>query len=258
MRLFILCLRGFHLNREKAKVTDWLVVALTLVVAIAAIGSAWIFQAQLTEARRFTEISERPWLSVEISPLSGISWVNAPTASGLNGSPYIKLKVSIKNVGKSIAKDVQIDAKLFPTDADFTQTPEAIENQRKLCDHPTPQQIMKFDVFPVDQATEREKTIGVLPREIESRLTTSSDNVHRRFVGLYFVGCASYHYSFESNLRQTFFAYSVIGPPIRSPNGDLLILSNGKPIMGGFEVGVDVGQDKIGMEQEIFARNDAY
>lgn len=245
--------------REKSKAADWAIAGLTVLIAIAAFWSAFIFQGQLEEARRLTEISERPWLSVEISPLSGISWTKgAAPASGLNGSPFMKLKVSIKNVGKSIAKDVQIDAKMIPTGADFLQTPEAAENQRKLCDNPDPQQIMKFDVFPVEQPTEREKTIGILPREIEPRLTTSSGNVNRKFVGLYVVGCVSYHYSFESKLRQTFFAYGLIGPPILSQNGDLLILSNGKPIMGGAEVGVDIAKDKIGMEQEIFARNDAY
>ena len=110
--------------RERSKAADWALVTLTIGIAIAAFWSACIFQGQLTEARRLTEISERPWLSVEIFPLSGISWIEgAPPASELNDSPFMKLKVSIKNVGKSIAKDVQIDAKMIPTGADFLQTP---------------------------------------------------------------------------------------------------------------------------------------
>lgn len=53
------CLRGFHLNREKSKVTDWLYVVLAFAAAVAAFLSVLIFQGQLIEARKATELLQR-------------------------------------------------------------------------------------------------------------------------------------------------------------------------------------------------------
>jgi hypothetical protein len=51
-RSIIRWFRGFHLHREKPKITDYLTVGLTLVVAFAAFWSAFIFQGQLSVARQ--------------------------------------------------------------------------------------------------------------------------------------------------------------------------------------------------------------
>lgn len=81
LRRLVICLRGFHLHREKPKITDWLTAGLTLVVAAAAICSAWVFQGQLTEARRATELTKtqweaehRPWMGLDGLDLTAVNF----------------------------------------------------------------------------------------------------------------------------------------------------------------------------------------
>lgn len=203
---------------------------------------------ELEAVQKQTEISERPWLSVEATAVNGLIFVNGEQAA-------LTLKFSIKNVGKSIAKDVQIDVKLFPT-APMPVAADAGKNQRELCEYPKPQQVGRFDVFPTDQAEEREMGISAIPSAIATQPVTNSGDKPRRFAGFYVVGCVTYNSSFGTELHQTRFAYILVGPPIFSPEGGFLMLPNGMPVVG-FEVGVDVPQDKLRMIQEFFSRNDA-
>jgi hypothetical protein len=69
-RCIVRWFRGFHLNREKSKVTDWATAVLTLGVAIAAFWSAWIFQGQLTETRNDAVTDQRAWLGIQTQKLS--------------------------------------------------------------------------------------------------------------------------------------------------------------------------------------------
>ncbi len=205
--------------------------------------------SELAAVQEQTEISERPWLSVEPKPI----WLNYAESRAV-----LVIRFSVKNVGKSIAKDIQIDAKMFPTNVEIPVAPDAMKNQRALCDHPIPAQVGRFDLFPVDQPAEREMDIPAVPSAIEAQAGSDTADKPRKFVGFYFVGCVSYHFSFGKEIHQTFFAYHLIGPSITTADGKPLILSNGMPVMTGFEVGVDVKKDQLGMMQELFARNDAY
>jgi hypothetical protein len=48
-------------ERPKSPWTDICMVVLTIVIAVAAIYSAWVFQGQLTEARNATQLAENQW-----------------------------------------------------------------------------------------------------------------------------------------------------------------------------------------------------
>jgi len=210
--------------------------------ADAALKSAIAIQKQ-------TDISERPWLSVDATP-GGLIFVNGEQAA-------LKLKLSIRNVGKSIAKGIQADAKLFPTAVGLPVAIDAARHQRELCDHPATDEIGVFDLFPIDHPVEREVDISVIPSAIAPQAATyQGGEKPRRFVGFYVVGCVSYHSSFGTEIHQTRFAYHLIGFPT-GPDGKFLILPDGTPLMSGFEIGVNVPQDKIGMMQELFSYNDA-
>ena len=90
-----------HPNREQSKFTDIAIVILTLLIAVAAFWSACIFQGQLNEARKTTKltvesfrIDERAW--VEIQPIAS--------------SPTFRYQIYPKNVGKTAATDIRINA----------------------------------------------------------------------------------------------------------------------------------------------------
>jgi hypothetical protein len=88
-------------NRERSKFSDIAMVALTVLVAIAAFWSVYVFQGQLTEAHRATNLSsesfrtdERAW--VEIQPIAT--------------SPTFRYQLYPKNIGKTAARDIRINA----------------------------------------------------------------------------------------------------------------------------------------------------
>ncbi|HTB93086.1 MAG TPA: hypothetical protein VK728_09670 [Candidatus Sulfotelmatobacter sp.] len=228
-------------------------VIVGLAIAAFTLGSLFIFDGQLKEMKRQTEISERPWLSIEPKPI-WLNWVDNPTGK----QPVLVLRLSVKNVGKSIAKDIQIDAKMFPTKAGMPVALDAMKNQQQLCNRPVPAQIGRFDLFPMAEPAEREMDISTLPPAIQGQAVSAIDNKSRIFVGFYFVGCITYHSSFGNEMRQTFFAYHLIGPAVKAGDGKSLALSNGMFAMVDFEVGVALKKEQLGLIQELFARNDAY
>jgi hypothetical protein len=122
IRRFLLFLRGFHWNREKPKITDFVTVLLTLAVALAAFWSAWIFQGQLGEAHRATELSEKQWKAQQrpwVGLSGNIEFPKQPTfqvftsATPKNTAIEITTTFRIKNFGISpafkTASEIQIE-----------------------------------------------------------------------------------------------------------------------------------------------------
>lgn len=96
--------------REKSKAADWLTAIVTIIVAAAAIWSAWIFQRQLNVAIESSRIDARAW--VEIGPIAPVVFQkNVPQMFG-GGKPKttttFRYDIVPRNVGKTTAYDVEI------------------------------------------------------------------------------------------------------------------------------------------------------
>jgi hypothetical protein len=97
--------------REKSKAADWAVTFLTIMIAIAAIWSARLFQNQLTEARKATNfaaqsfrVDERAW--IEFDPVKPAPYSPRTDKFGA----LFEYDLYIKNVGKSVARDIEFRA----------------------------------------------------------------------------------------------------------------------------------------------------
>lgn len=97
-----------HNTREGSKTADWAMVLLTLFTLIAAIVSAWLFQAQLVEARRSTDaaicnflIDERGW--IELDSMKVMS-----SGQQDRSRKVFQYAVYLKNVGKTVANTVNV------------------------------------------------------------------------------------------------------------------------------------------------------
>lgn len=89
--------------REKAKWSDIAIVLLTIVVAGAAIYSAWIFQGQLDEMRHQLRQDQRSW--VFIRPKGEFV--------GTNGLPRaVGIDLDVTNEGKTLARNVLIGTRV--------------------------------------------------------------------------------------------------------------------------------------------------
>jgi hypothetical protein len=84
--------------REKSKAADWVMVGLTVAVAIAAFWSACIFQAQLTEMHQASIMDQRAWVGLahvdELQPFDGAL------------EHYPKFSLRFVNSGKTPATNV--------------------------------------------------------------------------------------------------------------------------------------------------------
>jgi len=95
------------ITEEKPKWTEAATAALTLCVAIAAFWSAWIFQGQLTVARKTMEAQTRPWVGngkVEVKETTFLVYPDNPIQARTQFDFVVD--IPIKNVGNSPALHV--------------------------------------------------------------------------------------------------------------------------------------------------------
>jgi len=78
--------------REKSKAADWAIAVLTVVIAIAAFWSAFVFQKQLTDARDTLVVGQRPWLGIDSEPtieVEGKRWTVVFRVKNYGRSPAL-------------------------------------------------------------------------------------------------------------------------------------------------------------------------
>jgi hypothetical protein len=198
-------------------------------------------------ARATLDLENRPWLSIKFS--FGGSGLNFPVEPDGRMSVNVPVEFSIKNVGKSIAKNVEITAVLVPIPAHSMDMPFAVNDmdvQQKVCNAlPKTDMTPNPDIFPVDQPIERELGVGADAND----LTENEAQIGgRNYIHLNLVGCATYHSSYSDTLHTTWFSVVLTGPQI---------LIDNSPMIFGFEVGTAVPASKMGYMQDVIARNDA-
>ena len=101
------CLKRYARSpHERPKWTDIAIVILTLFIAVAAIGSAWIFEGQLQEMHQGTIASQRPWIGIR----GDMTIDDGPTFTLTAETPPIEIRMktayTLENFGASPAVKV--------------------------------------------------------------------------------------------------------------------------------------------------------
>lgn len=115
--------------RERSKAADWAVVILTVLLAIAAFWSAFLFQGQLTEARKAGDLAsesfrmdERAWIVLEkVNPT-----LTAPANAKFPAS--FNCEISLRNVGKTVATNVEVKAQSIFSAGGFGDHADGVRN----------------------------------------------------------------------------------------------------------------------------------
>lgn len=258
-------------NGRQGNVREWIKITIEAATLLAVIWYAVVASGQLTQMRNATkaakrsadaaaraaaidaeqlDLSERPWLAVKATPIKpGLWWVKRSQAA-------LQINVSISNVGKSIAKGIQVSANLVPMPPGLPIAVDAAQRERSLCSHDSPGGAGWFDLFPTDRPAERRLSISATTPAVAAQAVAPAGGDSHSFVGLYVVGCVSYLSSYSTQVHHTDFAYQLVAPPPTSPAGKPILLPDGLPVMG-FQVGTDVPPSKLGWMQELLAPNDA-
>jgi len=181
---------------------------------------------QLSAVQQQTEVAERPWVYADIVPSGGPTNESGDALRFSNDSVNMQFKFTMKNVGKSVALDVQPVGKLF-TLKGVDPFSQALTRQAELCGkykpppnpaNPTPLVFSTY-LFPGDH---KEFTLGVSipykelltfrwPQEEGGRITLEHPM---------FIGCVEYRFSFGKELHHMFFNLNVgkVGLPIKGPS----------------------------------------
>ncbi len=208
--------------RDKSKWTEIATVILTLVIAGAALWSAWIFQGQLKEAHRTTELAERqleltarPWIEVtDVRPRGkiGIMALSFQDVSRVfhNRAKYqafFNYEVHIHNVGHSPALNVQVFPELYiaPYTHDGSSESLAAEEKR-YCDSVTERQSGGTIVLPQEPGTIYE---GVGKPIYPESMTYPPDHPGTGFIVPVLIGCVDYQFQARPRHYQTRFVYEL-------------------------------------------------
>jgi len=193
LRYLIRWFRGFHLHREKPKVTDWVTVVLTLAVAGAAICSAWIFQKQLNLERGSFIAGQRAYVNVNGLELT-------PVADAHKKITFWKVCPKIVNSGNTSTREMwftDVLGDFKPASADLKPP------------GPTPQDL--------SQATRNRGTIGahqetdvLLQEPVPSYVMESARN---RKTWIYIHGAIIYGDFFTKQTHITRYCYSLWANP---------------------------------------------
>src|SRR6266853_1218431 len=166
--------------RESSKAADWILAGLTIAIAIAAFWSAFIFQGQLTEAKKQTRLSVRPWVGLDEGP-------NAIETSSLqidkDGNASLVYKIVAKNYSSTPAANVWAMANLVVADDLNT----VYEQQRYACGDAV---IGKPDIgLVLFQGRDRQFTMYPSTTKISVKHENS-------LIGIWLAGCIGYRDQF--------------------------------------------------------------
>lgn len=220
-RCIVRWFRGFHLHREKPKITDCLTAALTLGVAIAAFWSAWIFQGQFTLMRD----ADRPWIDVNVSITSPVTYDGNVVQAGFTIVPT--------NIGRSPAQNISINPNLTPA----FMFDNLNEIQKRLCEGATTKSGMaslQYVLFPGRHYTQP-VAMNVQVKDLDARFGKMPPGQGPPdLIPIALVGCVDYTYESSDRHHQTAFAFDVLMKDQRIPGksktpivpADLILMSH--------------------------------
>jgi hypothetical protein len=186
--------------REKSKWTEVATVVLTLLIAVAAFWSAWIFNRQLEVMGKQFEATDRPWIALDVSPNSPLTY----DSIGL----HAEFTIVPKNVGRSPAQNIFIQAGLI---AGLNYT-EWKEGQKKMCDWAASKErvgaVPGQIVFPEKSFTQ-ETFLQLSNAEIDSFWATLPPIALHTEVPVGLIGCAAY-FGASGIPRQTGFMFGLV------------------------------------------------
>jgi hypothetical protein len=177
-------------------------------------------QGQLETMQKQFEATDRPWIAVEIT--ANTDWVPGSVVGGplffdQAGVGHMAAKITLKNIGRSVASHAYIRETVFAVGLDPAELQRPPMEQKKLCSGPNPYTKpgaqMKIDprftIFPNDTQVEWE-SIGFPTAQIpEAELGRPLRN--GKPVEPFLVGCVDYEYAASKVPRQTGFIYQVFG-----------------------------------------------
>ena len=185
----------------------------------------------ITALRQF-EITDRPWLGVEVRLIGPLAF----NEQGTN----LNCRFIAKNVGRSVAVNATINAKVVIPSLGGDVYRYVFAEQSQVCQNVN-SGFMSYAIFP-DATFISDIGFGIGPEDLE-RGRLAGDDFRTDFFQIYLVGCVDYQFSGHDIHHQTRFIYEVYRT---DPAGVRLALS----------IGQDVPLERLALYKTIIGRGD--
>lgn len=235
---------AFYVNEHSVRVNFFVgslfSIAAVIVVVIQAViydRQAKALDAQLkiserlaTTALRQFEITDRPWLAVDIELISPLTFDEQ--------GGYLTFRIFAKNVGRSLAINATVNTKIVIPIFSGELSGQVIAEQLRVC-QTVDSRFMSYAVFP-EQTFVSDRGFRLGQQELEQSRIMNTDAVE-----IYLVGCVDYQFSGHEAHHQTRFVYQVQRAEAADP-GHLLLV----------RIGQDVPMDRLVLQKLYVGRGD--
>jgi hypothetical protein len=154
-------------------------------------------------AEKQLDLSERPWLSVDVTKRG--PFANSATGAVLSGS------IEVKNIGHTVAKEVNSNVELIVVHGDQIFT-KPLQEQKRLCDLARNRKVRpEFTLGPVmfpDAGDRFDFSTQISRKDIDAESFTVP-KVTTKFITSVLVGCIDYQTTFSKGHHQTGFIYMI-------------------------------------------------
>jgi len=184
-------------------------LAVSVTAILIAAYSAYLSSQSLRHLSRQLEITDRAWLKVDIR-------ITGPFQSGAENHS-LPFDVIMKNVGRTVATDIAVDAILFPvaagdSDSVFNEPPR---RQSEICEQQRGDRRRAgndFVIFP-DDAQARHVSAGLdIAESKRNAMKTTPGNPPLKYTNVVamIVGCVTYRYNASNSPHSTRFGYQLV------------------------------------------------
>jgi hypothetical protein len=185
-------------------------------------------------ALRQFEITDRPWLKVDVSLRGPLTFSD----QGGNLGPF---HIVAKNVGRSVAVHATFNTKVVIPPLGGNVWAQVLAEQTRVCQN-IHSEFMSYAVFPNDVYS-LDNSFGLNQEELE-RGRLVGPGFRTDFVQIYLVGCVDYQFSGQDAHHQTRFIYEVIRTEAEHPG------------TFGIHIGQDVPLERLMLQKMIVGRGD--
>jgi hypothetical protein len=151
-------------------------------------------ESQIEIAQRQFELTGRPWLAFSVRPVS-------PLTFGDQGSMSLTLSLTARNVGRSVAVNVTINARIIV--AKFLSAQQQIIDEQRLVCRSVFTEVLSYVVFPEEAHT------APISFNLDGRTLEKGRSPNTHIIDLFLVGCVDYQFSGHDRHHQTRFAYEI-------------------------------------------------
>jgi hypothetical protein len=161
-------------------------------------------------AAKQLEMSERPWVVEDFA-------VSGPLLFMPNGNATITIQSTIRNVGHSVAVDVQDYIAGFPEE--FGNFTKVEDEQKEMCDRMRDRPKLSKTgsgaiLFPGGEPYVADNTLTFSKESIMKARLPRGKEFAPEILSFVIYGCVNYGFTFSKEHHQTGFAYKVIRPPL--------------------------------------------